>query len=179
MIILTPPKKNVSSGTSEELGNFPSKESACSAGDCCWVEKISWRRSPLQCPCLENPMDRGALWATVQGVTKSQIGLSDQAQHWGITPVSPGVIWPSQTNLWLSKVYKFSLLIWGLQMQKRVCTSWLMKVHISFTYNKYLLCGLVWAGRVWGRGMSVGKGSINLSGIWASTLVRLYTGNPK
>ena len=93
MIILTPPKKNVSSGTSEELGDFPSKESACSAGDCCWVEKISWRRSPLQCPCLENPMDRGALWATVQGVTKSQIGLSDQAQHWGITPVSPGVIW--------------------------------------------------------------------------------------
>ena len=27
--------------------------------------------SPLQCPCLENPMDRGAWWATVHGVTKS------------------------------------------------------------------------------------------------------------
>ena len=28
--------------------------------------------NPLQYPCLENLMDRGAQWATVQGVTKSQ-----------------------------------------------------------------------------------------------------------
>ena len=27
--------------------------------------------NPLQCSCLENPMDRGAWQATVQGVTKS------------------------------------------------------------------------------------------------------------
>ena len=27
--------------------------------------------NPLQYPCLENPMDRGAWWATVHGVTKS------------------------------------------------------------------------------------------------------------
>ena len=27
--------------------------------------------------CLENPMDRGAWWATVYGVPKSQTGLSD------------------------------------------------------------------------------------------------------
>ena len=27
---------------------------------------------PLQYSCLENPMDRGAWWATVHGVTKSQ-----------------------------------------------------------------------------------------------------------
>ena len=26
--------------------------------------------NPLQCSCLENPMDRGAWQATVQGVTK-------------------------------------------------------------------------------------------------------------
>ena len=26
--------------------------------------------NPLQCSCLENPMDRGACQATVQGVTK-------------------------------------------------------------------------------------------------------------
>ena len=28
--------------------------------------------NPLQCSCLENPMDRGAWWATVHGVAKSQ-----------------------------------------------------------------------------------------------------------
>ena len=29
--------------------------------------------NPLQYSCLKNPMDRGAWWATVQGVSKSQI----------------------------------------------------------------------------------------------------------
>ena len=27
--------------------------------------------NPLQCSCLENPMDRGAWWAAVYGVTQS------------------------------------------------------------------------------------------------------------
>ena len=31
----------------------------------------------LQYSCLENPMDRGAWWATVHGVTKSRTRLSD------------------------------------------------------------------------------------------------------
>ena len=33
--------------------------------------------NPLQYPCLENPMDRGAWRATVHGVAQSQKGLSD------------------------------------------------------------------------------------------------------
>ena len=33
--------------------------------------------NPLQYSCLENPMDGGAWWATVHGVTKSQTQLSD------------------------------------------------------------------------------------------------------
>ena len=33
--------------------------------------------NPLQYSCLENPMDRGAWWVTVPGVTKSQTRLSD------------------------------------------------------------------------------------------------------
>ena len=31
--------------------------------------------NPLQYPCLENPVDRGAWQATVHGVAKSQTGL--------------------------------------------------------------------------------------------------------
>ena len=31
--------------------------------------------NPLQYSCLENPMDRGAWWAVVHRVTKSQTGL--------------------------------------------------------------------------------------------------------
>ena len=33
--------------------------------------------NPLQYSCLENPMDRGAWWATVCGVSNSQTRLSD------------------------------------------------------------------------------------------------------
>ena len=43
-----------------------------------WVGKIPCRRAwqPLQYYCLENPMDRGAWWATVHGVSKSLTRLS-------------------------------------------------------------------------------------------------------
>ena len=40
-----------------------------------WTGKIPWRRNgnPLQCSCLENPMDRGAWRATVFGVAESDV----------------------------------------------------------------------------------------------------------
>ena len=46
-----------------------------------WVGKIPWRRKrqPLQYSCLENPMDRGAWWATVHGVAKRRTRLSTHA----------------------------------------------------------------------------------------------------
>ena len=36
--------------------------------------------NPLQDPCLDNPMDRGALWVTVRGITKNRTQLSS-TQH--------------------------------------------------------------------------------------------------
>ena len=36
--------------------------------------------NPLQYPCLENPMDGGAWWATVHGVAKSWTQLSEFIQ---------------------------------------------------------------------------------------------------
>ena len=55
------------------------KELACQSRRCrrCgfdpWVGRIPWRREwqHFQYSCLGNPMDRGAWWAIVQGVTKS------------------------------------------------------------------------------------------------------------
>ena len=47
------------------------------------VRSLDWEDSPgegngnpLQYSCLENPMDRGAWWATVHGVTKSRTRLT-------------------------------------------------------------------------------------------------------
>ena len=37
--------------------------------------------NPLQYSCLENPMDRGAWWATVHGVTKSRTWLKSLSTH--------------------------------------------------------------------------------------------------
>ena len=63
-------------------GGSVGKESACDAGDPGLIPGL--RRSPgerngnpLQYFCLENPMDRGAWWATVHGVAKSQTQPSD------------------------------------------------------------------------------------------------------
>ena len=40
--------------------------------------------NPLQYSCLENPMDRGARWAMVHEVTKSQTRLKQQEAHIGL-----------------------------------------------------------------------------------------------
>ena len=40
-------------------------------------ESKSGNGTPLQYSCLENPMDGGAWWAAVHGVTKSRTRLSD------------------------------------------------------------------------------------------------------
>ena len=61
------------------------RESACNAGDTGARCSIPGLRSspeirsgnPLQYSCLENPMDRGAWWAIVHGVTKSQTRMND------------------------------------------------------------------------------------------------------
>ena len=37
--------------------------------------------SPLQCSCLDNPMDRGAWWATVHRVTQSWTRLKRLSLH--------------------------------------------------------------------------------------------------
>ena len=39
------------------------------------------KRNPLQFSCLENPMDRGAWWATVHGVAKSWSWLKQLSMH--------------------------------------------------------------------------------------------------
>ena len=40
--------------------------------------------NPLQYSCLENPMDRGAWWATVHGVANSRTWLSDWHFHFNV-----------------------------------------------------------------------------------------------
>ena len=53
------------------------KESSFDAGDLGLIPGLGrspgeGNGNPLQCSCLENSMDRGAWWASVHGVAKSQ-----------------------------------------------------------------------------------------------------------
>ena len=58
-----------------EPGASDSKESACNAGDPGSIRgsgrsPVEGNGNPLQYSWLENSMDRGGWWLTVQGVTK-------------------------------------------------------------------------------------------------------------
>ena len=68
------------------------KESACSSGDLGSISGLGrspgeGHGNPLQCSCLENPMDRGTWWATIHRVAKSQTRLSDLARTQGLVHV--------------------------------------------------------------------------------------------
>ena len=63
-------------------GDSDGNESACNAGDTTLIAGSGRspgeeKGYPLQYSCLENSMDRGAWWAIVHGVAKSQTQLND------------------------------------------------------------------------------------------------------
>ena len=67
-------------------GGSDGKESNCNAGDLGSIPGLArspggGHVNPLQYAWLEKSIDRGAWWATVNGVTKSQTQLSDWANH--------------------------------------------------------------------------------------------------
>ena len=69
-----------------------------------WVRKIPWSREwqPTPVFLLGNPMNRGAWWARVLSVTKSQTWLSD----WIHTAVCVGINWTYVYINWIhSQLY--------------------------------------------------------------------------
>ena len=71
--------------------------------------------TPLQHSCLENPMDAGAWWAAVYGVTKSRTWLSDflslfTFMHWRRKWQPTPVFLPGESQGWGSLV---GCRLWG------------------------------------------------------------------
>ena len=63
-------------------GGSAGMKSTCNVGDLGLIPGLGrysgeGNSHPLQYSCLKDPMDKGAWWATVYGVTKSQTRLSD------------------------------------------------------------------------------------------------------
>ena len=84
---------------------------------------------PLQCSCLENPLDRGAWWATAHWVTHSQIRLrwKAMAPHsrtlaWKIPPVEKSGGLQSMGSLrvghdWATSLSHFTFMHWRRKWQ--------------------------------------------------------------
>ena len=75
-------KKNICTFTEGFSWDSDGKECACNARDLGSIPGLErypaeGNGNPLQNPCLENSMTKGAWWATIHGVTKSQTRLSD------------------------------------------------------------------------------------------------------
>ena len=71
--------------------------------------------NPLQYSCLANPMDGGAWWAAVHGVTKSRTRLSDFTftftfMHWSRKWQPTPVFLPGESQGWGSMV---GWRLWG------------------------------------------------------------------
>ena len=66
-------------------GSSDSKESACDAGDPASIagsgRSLREGNDPLQYSWLENPMDRGAWWATVHGPKESDTAEGRTQRH--------------------------------------------------------------------------------------------------
>ena len=66
-------KKNLPANA-EDMGSIPGSGRSPGEG----------HGNPLQYSCLGNPMDRGALWATVHGIAK-ELDMAEQLdQHLGL-----------------------------------------------------------------------------------------------
>ena len=82
--------------------------------------------NPLQCSCLENPVDRGAWWAAIYGVTQSQTRLSRFAfMHWRRKWQPTPVFLPGESQGWGSLV---GCYLWG-------CTESDMTEQLPFHFS--------------------------------------------
>ena len=86
-LVKNPP---ANAGDTGDMGLIPGLERSPGGGN----------GNPLQQSCLENPMDRGAWWATVHGVTKSQSWLSNWA-HTHTHNVQ------TMTGSWIKKINRY------------------------------------------------------------------------
>ena len=97
------------------------KESTCNSGATGDASSITGlgrspgeeHGNPLQYSCLENPMDKGARWATVHRVTKSQIRMKRPSTHTHIVALECLVNYCG-TMMWISYMYTYIPSSWDL-----------------------------------------------------------------
>ena len=98
-------------------GNSNGKESACNAGYLGLIP-VSERSpggghgNPLQYSCLESPIDRGAWWVAVHGLTQSWTWLSKWHFHFHFLQISTQL----EVGKWWQMLGGFTIWIWIFDM---------------------------------------------------------------
>ena len=82
-----------------------------------WVRSLGWEdlleEEMATYSCLENPLDRGAWWATVYGVAKSRTRLSDFTHSLDSILKSRDITLPTKVHL--VKVMVFPVVMYGYE----------------------------------------------------------------
>jgi len=94
------------------------KESACKAGALDLIPGLGRspgerNGNPFQYSCLENPMDRGAWWAIVHGVTKA--GTTEQLIHTHPQAIYKGSLLSLPCQHLLSLVFLIIAILTGVR----------------------------------------------------------------
>ena len=116
------------------------KVSAYSAGDPGSVPGLGrspgeGNGTPLQYSCLENPMDRGARWATVHGVTKSRKWLSDFTLHiytlllYTHTHIH---MYTHKLSLFFLTISVILALMWKFEPHRDIWGIWLKSIDVEY-----------------------------------------------
>ena len=103
-----------------DLGSFPGLGRSPGEG----------KGNPLQCSCLENPMDRGDWWAMVHRVTKSRTQLCRLNTH-AITKM-PQTDWHKQKKLISSQFWRLEVQDQGVSRAgfSQGLSPWLTDGHL-------------------------------------------------
>ena len=126
-------------------GGSEGEELACNAGDQDWIpgsgrSLAEGNSNALQYSRLENSMDRGAWWATLYGVAKSQTWLSNTDTH------SPG--WWLEAFLHHAQIFiACCLFIWELgrkvHWQSPFIETSNPSEHVPYGDASWRMCGLI------------------------------------
>ena len=109
------------------------KEYSCQAGDAGSIPGLGRSPgegdgNPFQYSCLENPMDRGAWWATVHGVTKSWTRLNTHSQT--LLTSQPLILLSGGSYHYQCRVY--------LSSQLSLLKNLTVYVGLTYSYYRYI-----------------------------------------
>ena len=82
------------------IGKMPAKGNSSPLQYSLLSEPLGKPHNPLQCSCLENPMDEGAWWAAVHGVAKSWARLSNFTSTFHFHALEKEMATPSSVLAW-------------------------------------------------------------------------------